>query len=134
MGEDKKTVELMVTIPPSINACYANARTFGRRGRILTAAARNWKETAGWAAKAAKSKAGWEVPAAEEKIVLELVAYWPDRRRHDMNNVHKLLCDAFEGILYQDDCMVMVRDMDFYVDRKHPRLEVKLYKLGEECP
>lgn len=38
-----------------------------------------------------------------------------------------MLCDALEGALYLDDKMVLVRDMDFSVDRKRPRLEVCVY-------
>lgn len=62
------------------------------------------------------------------KIVIEIYAFWPDERRHDMNNTHKLLCDAWEKILYEDDCYILARDMDFSVDRKAPRLECFVYR------
>lgn len=123
---DKK-IFLMLEIPPSINACYVNTRTYGRRGRMLTETARNWKLVAAYAAKSAVTRAGWTLPAKDQKIILEVTAFWPDKRRHDMNNSHKLLCDALEGVVYPDDCMVLVRDMDFSVDRKNPRLEVYVY-------
>lgn len=117
-------VELVLPIPPSVNACYVNCRTFGRRGRMLTEVAKNWKLQAGYTAKAAAMTAGWNFTPAGEKIVLEIYAYWPDRRKHDMNNLHKLLCDALEGVLYENDSAVLCRDMDYGVDTKYPRIQV----------
>jgi crossover junction endodeoxyribonuclease RusA len=99
----------------------------GRRNRVLTPLARAWKEEAYYIANALAHREGWRVPEPEEKIVLEVIAFWPDGRRRDMNNTHKLLCDALEGAVYLDDKMVLVRDMDFSVDRKRPRLEVCVY-------
>ena len=117
-------VELVLPIPPSVNACYVNCRTFGRRGRMLTEVAKNWKLQAGYTAKAVAMASGWKFTPAGEKIVLEIYAYWPDRRKHDMNNLHKLLCDALEGVLYENDSAVLCRDMDYGVDTKYPRIQV----------
>lgn len=118
---------LRLDIPPSVNHCYQNIHVKGARGRILTEEARNWKDMTKYIAKGAVRHCAWELPAADVKVVLEIVAFWPDARRRDMNNTHKLLCDALEGIVYLDDKMVLARDMDFSVDRKHPRLEVCVY-------
>lgn len=98
---------------------------------MLSEEARNWKLQVGFIAKAEVRQQGWELPEKNEKIVLELTAFWPDGRRHDMNNIHKLLCDALEGYFYIDDCKVLVRDMDFAIDRKAPRVECTLYPLDE---
>lgn len=126
-------LKIVVPVPPSVNACYQNCKAAGRRGRVLTEAARNWKLLAGYAAKAAARSAGWEIAPKGIKVVLEIYAFWPDGRRHDMNNSHKLLCDAWEGILYEDDCSVLTRDMDFSIDRKRPRLECVVYLKGQEA-
>lgn len=128
MGNQK--LRIVVPVPPSINACYFNAKgAHGRQhGRILTEAARNWKLLAGYEAQHHARRDGWELKPKGVKVVLELYAFWPDARRHDMNNLHKLLCDAWEGILYEDDCYVLARDMDFSIDRKCPRLEVFVYE------
>lgn len=120
-------LNLILTIPPSVNHCYKNFTCMGRRNRVLTPLARAWKEEAYYIANALAHLEGWRVPEPEEKIVLEVVAFWPDGRRRDMNNTHKLLCDALEGAVYLDDKMVLVRDMDFSIDKKRPRLEVCVY-------
>lgn len=123
-------IKLILPIPPSVNACYANRSIKGMRGRILTEEGRNWKNLAGWEARVAAKQAGWEI--TKEKVVIEVIAYWQDARKHDMNNTHKLLADAFEGILYENDNVVLMRDMDFSIDRKKPRLEVTIRLKGEE--
>lgn len=120
-------LNLILTIPPSVNHCYKNFNVMGRRNRVLTPLARAWKEEAYYIANALAHREGWRMPEPEEKIVLEVFAFWSDGRRRDMNNTHKLLCDALEGAVYLDDKMVLVRDMDFSVDRKRPRLEVCVY-------
>ena len=126
-------IDLILPIPPSVNTCYANRNIKGMRGRILTDEGRNWKHIAGWEAKAAAQKAGWEI--TKEKVIIEVTAYWGDARKHDMNNTHKLLADAFEGILYENDNIVLMRDMDFTIDRKKPRLEItiRLKGVGNEA-
>ncbi|WP_405379579.1 RusA family crossover junction endodeoxyribonuclease [Phascolarctobacterium sp.] len=122
------SIRLSVSIPPSVNAAYINRHGSGK-GRTLSASARTWKVVAGYKAMAEARKQGWIIPDDSKKVVLEVVAYWPDHRRRDMNNLHKLLCDALEGYLYHDDKMVLVRDMDFSVDKDNPRLELCLYVM-----
>ena len=75
------------------------------------------------------------MPPKGTKVVVEIYAFWPNKQRHDMNNTHKLLMDAFEHIFYEDDCCALARDMDYCVDRENPRLECYVYKKQEveEC-
>ena len=120
-------LNLILTIPPSVNHCYKNFNVMGRRNRVLTPLARAWKEEAYYIANALAHREGWRMPEPEEKIVLEVFAFWPDGRRRDMNNTHKLLCDALEGAVYLDDKMVLVRDIDFAIDKKAPRVECEIY-------
>ena len=124
---EKQKLYMRTQLPPSVNAAYKNRHQEGQKGRALTKIAQNWKLVTGYAARTAARQHGWDMPEPEKKIVLEVVAFWPDKRRRDMNNLHKLLCDALEGVLYPDDKMVLVRDMDFSLDRKCPRLELCLY-------
>lgn len=128
---ENQKLNMRLQLPPSINACYVNRKSAGQKGRALTEQAQNWKLVTGYGARMAARQQGWIEPGPEKKIVLEVVAYWPDRRRRDMNNLHKLLCDALEGVLYPDDKMVLVRDMDFAIDQKCPRLEICIYPKEE---
>lgn len=123
-------IKITLDIPPSVNHCYVNIAG-QRKGRKLTEAAKNWKLLAGYEANQAKQKQGWIYPGKDEKIVLLLWAFWPDRRPRDMNNCHKLLPDALENVLFENDKNVLVRDMDFSFDEKHPRLEIVVARKDE---
>jgi crossover junction endodeoxyribonuclease RusA len=106
-------------IPPSVNHAYANNR---KGQRILTATAKVWVSTAGCIARAEARKQGWKCSQGV-KLVMEIWVYWPDNKRRDTNNLFKLMCDAFEGVLYDDDRYVLPRAMDYSVDKKNPRVE-----------
>ena len=60
-------------------------------------------------------------------LVAELTFYFPDKRRRDCHNMHKLIMDALEGIAFHDDRWLLVRDMHVELDKKKPRVEVKIY-------
>lgn len=123
-------IKMVLDIPPSVNHCYVNIAG-QRKGRKLKEAAKNWKLLAGYAANQAKRKQGWIYPGKDEKIVLLLWAFWPDRRPRDMNNCHKLLPDALENVLFENDKNVLVSDMDFSFDAKRPRLEIVVARKDE---
>ena len=65
-------------------------------------------------------------------LVCELTYYFPDKRRRDCHNMHKIVMDALEHVAFKEDRWVLVRDMHVGLDRKNPRIEVKLYpeKVG----
>jgi crossover junction endodeoxyribonuclease RusA len=86
-------------------------------------------EEAGWTATEAARTYAWSF-SMYEKLVMELRAYWPDQKRRDIHNLHKLIADAFEGILYHDDRWLLVRDMDFSIDREWPRIEIEVRRFG----
>lgn len=119
-------IRFAVPIVPSVNHCYRNDQY---KRRVLTDAAVRWKEAAQMIAYAAARKQGWRISRGE-KLVLAIWVYWPDARRRDTHNCHKLLADAFNGVLYEDDSTVLIRDMDYSIDRKHPRVEVELSLHG----
>lgn len=120
-------LQLTIPIVPSVNHCYRNV-TVNRR--ILTPKARAWAEEVQLRAKLAARQQGWEF-SKDEKLVMELTTYWPDKRRRDTHNAHKLACDTLEGVLYEDDRWVLVRDIDFRIDRKQPRVEITLRRFEE---
>ena len=62
-------------------------------------------------------------------LILELEAYRADRRRSDLHNMHKIVADALEGLLYIDDRYVLIRDMYYGYDNENPRIDIKLYPM-----
>lgn len=104
--------------------------TTKKYGRILTKQARAWKEYAGYIALQQKKEQGWEY-SQNEKLIMELCVFWGDNRRRDTHNLHKLIADSFEGILYDDDKYLLMRDMDFDIDKSNPRVEIIIRKLND---
>lgn len=121
------SARLILPLPPSINAQYRNYTTpNGRRMRQPTAEAQHWTRDAGFLLLNWRQLKGWKMPEPEQKVIVRLWFYWPNKQRRDTHNYHKLLLDVAEGILYPDDRWVLVRDMDFAVDPRHPRLELEI--------
>lgn len=121
-------IDLTLPIVPSVNHCYITDK---KNRRLLTTKAKAWMAYAKLAAKSARNKCGWTFPADGEKLVLLVWYYWPDKRRRDCHNAHKLLADALEGVLYADDKTVLIRDIDYVIDRQRPRVEVTLVRKAD---
>ena len=120
-----REISYVLRLPPTINHYYY---TTSKGQRRMKPEAEAWMEEARWTIKTAAQRNKWEISKGK-KIIMCLWAHWPDKRRRDMNNLHKALCDAPEGILYEDDKMVLVRDMDFTVDKEHPRVVVEIEEM-----
>lgn len=73
------------------------------------------------------NRQGWEMTKGE-KVVVEYEVYWPDKRQRDPSNLEKLLLDALEGLVYDNDKWALPRCIDFMVDRTNPRVEVACYR------
>ena len=97
-----------------------------RGGLIKTANARDWEQTAMWTAQAWRQETGWR-PTYRRKIVADYWIWWPDRRRHDPSNIEKVMWDALEGIVYDDDRWLIPRCQDFGVDGDNPRVELEFW-------
>lgn len=121
-GGSVNRLKLTLPIVPSVNHCYRNVSV---HRRILTKIGQAWKSESQYIARTEAMRQGW-VFTQKEKIIMEVWTYWPDYRRRDTHNAHKLLADALESILYDDDRYVLMRDMDYNVDKKNPRVEIVL--------
>lgn len=120
----KDTLTFTLPLPPSVNHCYRRYTTkTGQRMNVMTKAGVSWTADARAIAFDARNRANWTC-AQGEKVVLELTCFWPDLRRRDVSNLDKVLLDALEGVIYDDDRWALPRWMDFSTDRGHPRVDV----------
>ena len=117
-------LRLRLPLPPSVNAMYR----YGNGRAYKTDDAKAWSCEVGYIAKAECKRQRWKCTRGR-KVRLTLTAYWPDKRRRDMNNLHKALCDALEGIVYDDDRYVLITDKDYAIDREQPRVEVEIEEI-----
>ena len=115
-------VTLFLKDVPSVNHMYFNIAN--RPGvKILTKVGRTFKQYA--------SLILQQVPLRqyEGKLIVEAVAHWPDRRRRDMNNYAKIICDSIEeaGIV-KDDKTVLWREMDYIYHKGVQGFELTIYE------
>jgi len=113
--------------PPTLNHVYRNVAV---NRRITTRDGQKWVRDVQMLAQAAINQQGWQ-KSTDEKLVAEVTIYWPTRRKRDVENVGKLLWDALEGIVYENDQWLLPRYIDFQVDKANPRVEIKFFLLGE---
>ncbi|CDQ41760.1 RusA family crossover junction endodeoxyribonuclease [Virgibacillus salexigens] len=72
---------------------------------------------------------------AAGKVVLELTAYFPnDNRKRDTHNAFKLMMDALEDIIYENDSLALPRVIDFHKVKngENPYFELNIYKKDKE--
>ncbi|MDE2099499.1 MAG: RusA family crossover junction endodeoxyribonuclease [Patescibacteria group bacterium] len=107
---------------PSVNHMYFNLRD--RPGvKILTKVGREFKQTA-----ALLLKTACPLRDFEQKLVVEAIAHWPDRRRRDMNNYAKIICDSIEDAgIVKDDKVTLWREMDWMLDPGVQGFELTIY-------
>jgi len=118
----KKRISFSIPVPPSENHCFIN---IGNR-RVLSRDAKDFMREAALKAKIAAKGVNWRIENGR-KVVILLYFYFPNKRKKDTHNTLKVLMDAFQGILYEDDYWALPRIMDFEIDRDNPRLDLVVY-------
>ncbi len=130
----------VLPLPPSSNHMYVrryksyfkNGKKKKRLMNVLSDRAQRWMEDAGDRALEAMKECGWESAPKGEKVVVELRVWWPDKRKRDVHNLHKLIADCLEGKVCDDDQWMLIRDVDFGYDHSDPRVEVTAFLLELE--
>lgn len=117
--------ELNVIIPlaVSINHLYM----FRRGKRFMTSEGMKYMKDVMQIVTNAVESQNYKIEDKGVWLVCELTFYFPDKRRRDCHNMHKLIMDALECIAFVDDRWVLVRDMHVALDKENPRVEVKIY-------
>ena len=70
----------------------------------------------------------------EDGVRLDIVLWMPDRRRRDLDNCAKSICDGLNGIVYLDDAQIAELIVRRYMDRKRPRAEITVKHMEPETP
>lgn len=107
---------------PSVNTIYVNTGRGG--GRRLSTIAEKKQEEWHWLAVKWARENNWKM-TENKKVVARMWFYLNDKRRKDTSNAKKLICDALEGVIYDDDYFLLDRTMDFKIDRENPRIEIE---------
>lgn len=114
-------MNLVLPMPPSANRYWRMWQ--GRM--VVSTEARNYKEQAGWIAKA---EAGDMI---DGDVSLTIRVFRP-QKRGDLDNTLKVLIDALKGVAFEDDNQV--REIHAYLadDKNNPRVEVGIEELQKD--
>lgn len=75
----------------------------------------------------------WKKAELAEWLYIDMVFYFPDKRIRDSHNCLKILMDAIEGIVFQNDYYVLPRIQGVELDRGNPRVELSItYQTQKE--
>lgn len=120
-----KALYLILNVPPTVNHAYINTR---RGGKKLNSNALKYIDKVREITSKEMALQGW-VMTEKEKVVIDIFTYFPDNRVRDCHNGGKVLFDALEGVVYDNDRYILPRYIDTKVDKRNPRVELKIYKL-----
>lgn len=112
-------VRLVLPWPPSVNRYWRSVK-----GRVLISAdGRKYR-----AAVVASVLSGRAVPMGSHPVAVAIDAYYPDRRRRDIDNVLKAPLDALTAAgMWEDDSQVQALSIrKAGIDQGNPRLEITL--------
>lgn len=115
---------------PSENMIYVSNRRGGKRlSKMAEDQLIKWRAMAeSWAL-----RNGWEM-TKNEKVVIWIDTYFPDRRIRDTSNAYKLMMDALQGVIFDNDYYALVRQNDFFIVKKgeSPHFKLYIYKKSME--
>jgi|SRR5581483_2717080 len=106
------------TLPVSTNRLFQ-----GRH--ILTREARETKE-----ALAKEIWVAWRQKPIFGPVAVDIIVYWPDARRRDLDNALKNLLDAGTHLLWTDDSQIEELRIRKGVDRSNPRIEIEVATIN----
>lgn len=103
--------------PVSTNVVYR------RHGNIIymSKEGKDLKESYQW-----QVKSQWNQPVIDSDVEIEIALFFPDMRRRDVDNWHKLTLDSMTGIVYKDDSQIVKMTVKKAIDKGNPRIEITI--------
>ncbi|MCK4554887.1 RusA family crossover junction endodeoxyribonuclease [Candidatus Parcubacteria bacterium] len=59
-------------------------------------------------------------------VILEVILFFKDKRRRDVDNYNKLVLDSLEGVVYEDDKQIQKLTVEKRISAEDPRVEIKI--------
>lgn len=60
---------------------------------------------------------------------MEIILFFKDKRRRDVDNYNKLVLDSLEGVVYEDDKQVQKLTVEKRISVEDPRIEIKVIRV-----
>jgi Holliday junction resolvase RusA-like endonuclease len=102
--------------------CPVNQKYGIINGRnLLTKKYRDAKEALAW-----EIRSQWKKQPIGGDVVINIIEYFGDNRRRDIDAYLKVILDAGSGILYGDDSQIVELTVIKAKDLKNPRIEISV--------
>jgi crossover junction endodeoxyribonuclease RusA len=118
-GEENK---IMKTITLLTKPIPVNQKYFVVNGRMLLST--KYRD--------AKTAMQWEVKSQikgdplKGEVTLNIMFYYGDNRKRDIDTYLKILLDSMSGIVYEDDCQISEMHVFKEVDKEKPRTVIQI--------
>jgi len=112
--------------PLSTQHLYRTA-CIGKRPRLyMTKEGKEKKAQYQW-----EAKAQYKGEPLKGNIEMEIILFFKDLRKRDIDNYNKIVLDALESFLYNDDRQIVQLTIQKKIDRLEPRIEVLVGKSSK---
>ena len=82
---------------------------------------------------AAVAMAGKRLEPFKRPLAIQVTAFYPDRKRRDVQNISDVLFDAMEKVVYENDCQVVDVILSKRLCAKgDERTEIKIWELEND--
>lgn len=115
------TAPIRLPLPPSANR-YWRVSKYGKV--YVTKEAKAYKQEIGWLAKT------MDICKLSGLVAMDIDVYRKNKRS-DLKNFEKILSDALQGILFENDLQVCDSWMLRFDDRQNPRVEIWAWEVTE---
>jgi Holliday junction resolvase RusA-like endonuclease len=130
-------LKLVLPLPLSLNQLYINKYSYNPKtkkseptgARILSKAGMMSKKLIQKAAKKQMLKQDWDYEKTKETYIYMDTTIYFNRTNRDDNNIYKLLCDALEKIVYDNDSRVLIRTQRILYTTTEPRVELHIHEV-----
>lgn len=122
--EKQKVLKFALSIPPSVNKLWEIKRN-GKR--VLNSHARRYLSDAKAYMTMLCEDTAWRKTERDEWLYIDLVFYFPDKIIRDSHNFIKVLLDAIQDTVFENDYAVMPRIQAVELDEDNPRVELTIH-------
>lgn len=71
-----------------------------------------------------EAKSQWKEEPTDGEVSLDIILFFDDQRRHDIDNYNKIVLDSLSGIVFEDDNQITDIFIQKDFDKENPRIEV----------
>jgi Holliday junction resolvase RusA-like endonuclease len=130
-------LKLVLPLPVSLNQLYINKYSYNPKtkrseptgARILSKAGMMSKKLIQKAANKQITKQTWDYEWTKNNFLYMDATIYFNRTNRDDNNIYKLLCDALEKIVYDNDSRILIRTQRIYYTTTEPRVELYIHAV-----